>query len=124
MERCKVCREKHNPERPHCPRCGLAMVKQQRDRIFGWGCGNQWHGGCSFWIPYDPRQNRDRNYCLECHGFVLHHFWIYDENSEQYGKRRQGEWFCVKCFGPLPADRENVQKYTGALNPPTRRKRK
>ena len=119
MEGCKVCREKHNPERPHCPQCGLAMVQQQRDRIFGWGCGNQWHSGCYFWIPYDPRQNSDRKFCLECHDFVPHHFWIYDGESP-CGKRRWGEWFCVECFGPLPVGRENVQKHTRALSSPAR----
>ena len=128
VKQCKECGERHNTERSHCPKCGRAMVRQDRDRIYGWGCGNQWHIGCSFWIPNDPRWSKagsrsgfvERKYCLECHGFVSHHFWIYDEETQKWGKRRQGDWFCVKCFGPLPEGRENVQKDTPLLNCPAR----
>lgn len=115
-ELCKMCQKRHNPDRPHCPNCGQAMVQQQKNRIFGWGCGNQWHNGCCFWMPDEPRRSKDgglqeRNYCLKCHGFVPHHFWIYDEKKE-CGNQRLGDWFCVKHFGPLPIGRENVQKRT------------
>lgn len=128
VKHCEVCDKRHDPSRPHCPQCGRAMVQQQRDCIFGWGCGNQWHGGCGFWIPNNPRdcrwwsrgRYREREFCCECAGFVPHHFWIYDEESERWGKMLMGDWFCVKCFGPLPSGRENVQKNTPLLTSPAR----
>lgn len=121
---CEQCGEKHNPERPHCPKCGQAMVRQEKDRVIGWGCGNQWQSGCGFWIPRNPRIStdgyREREFCVECHGFVPHHFWIYDEETK-FGKLRLGDWFCVKHFGPLPKGRENVQKDTKSLVAPIQR---
>ena len=128
FKECKECGKKHNPARPHCPQCGQAMSHQERDRIFGWGCGTPWTTGCGFWIPNDPRQSkagfRERKWCSECKGFTPHHFWIYDEESQRWGKRRWGEWFCVKCYGPLPNGRENVQKDTLLLSRPAHLKAK
>lgn len=117
-KQCEECGKNHNPERPHCPSCGQAMVYQDRDCVVGWGCGNQWRSGCGFWIPRNPRQSRrydslESESCCECKGFTPHHFWIYDEKGG-----RRGDWFCVKCYGPLPVGRENVQKQTKALKHP------
>lgn len=109
IECCKECMRRHDPNRPHCPVCGKAMVSQDRDCIWGWGCGNRYTSGCYFWMPRDPRRSSDgglneRNFCSDCDEFTPHHFWIYVENN-----KRLGNWFCVNCFGPLPSERENVQ---------------
>lgn len=121
-KQCNECGKNHNPERPHCPKCGGAMVHQERDRIYGWGCGNQWYNGCGLWIPNNPRYSKDgakeRNFCVECKDFVPHHYWIYDHDTNDFGKMRVGDWFCVKHFGRLPKGRENVQKSTPALSSP------
>lgn len=64
LEKCKECGDRHNPERPHCPVCGEAMVREQKAGIPGWGCG-KWSGsGCyyrrmvvggpSTWISDNP----------------------------------------------------------------------
>ncbi len=115
---CEVCWVKHNPERPHCPKSGGPMSRRQLDLIPGWGCGTQWAPGCGFWIPENPRESYRRKFCCECKNFASHHYWVYDIETEDFGKIRVGDWFCVKCFGPLPKGRENVQKSSPNLTKP------
>ena len=114
---CDECGTKHNLERPHCPSCGRVMVRKQKDCIPGWGCGNDWHRGWGFWIPENPRESYRRKFCLDCKGFVPHHYWVYDKKTDS-GKMRVGDWFCIKHLGRLPAGRENIKNFSNPLPPP------
>ena len=128
VKHCGECEQRHDPKRPHCPKCGSAMVHQQRDCFSGWGCGNQWHNGCGCWIPDSPRHSKtgsrsgygERNHCRACDNYTPHHFWIYDVAVQGGGKWRTSDWFCVTCYGPLPEGRENVRKDMPWLNRPER----